>query len=152
MSNKNNLSESLKYCEIKELFQIFDKDNDGFITFKELTTIMRSLGLNPTENELQEISKNYDRQATGKIEFNEFFNLIQQRLKEPKSEDELIEAFKSFDRDNEGILSTDTMAHLIGNSPEKLEKEEIDEILRLCDIKGDGHFTYEEFIRLMFSK
>ena len=39
--------------EFKEAFALFDKDNDGTITCKELGTVMRSLGQNPTEAELQ---------------------------------------------------------------------------------------------------
>lgn len=42
-------------AEFKEAFSLFDKDGDGTITTKELGTVMRSLGQNPTEAELQGI-------------------------------------------------------------------------------------------------
>ena len=42
-------------AEFKEAFSLFDKDGDGTITTKELGTVMRSLGQNPTEAELQDI-------------------------------------------------------------------------------------------------
>lgn len=42
-------------AEFKEAFSLFDKDGDGTITTKELGTVMRSLGQNPTEAELQEM-------------------------------------------------------------------------------------------------
>ncbi len=35
-------------AEFKEAFSLFDKDGDGTITTKELGTVMRSLGQNPT--------------------------------------------------------------------------------------------------------
>lgn len=38
--------------EYKEAFTLFDKDNDGTISKDELGTVMRSLGLNPTELEI----------------------------------------------------------------------------------------------------
>ena len=41
--------------EFQEAFSLFDKDGDGIITTKELGTVMRSLGQNPTEAELQEL-------------------------------------------------------------------------------------------------
>ena len=40
-------------AEFKEAFSLFDKDGDGTVTTKELGTVMRSLGQNPTAAELQ---------------------------------------------------------------------------------------------------
>jgi len=42
-------------AEFKEAFSLFDKDGDGTVTTKELGTVMRSLGQNPTEAELQDM-------------------------------------------------------------------------------------------------
>ena len=39
--------------EFQETFNLFDKDRDGTITVTELSTVMRSLGKYPTEEELQ---------------------------------------------------------------------------------------------------
>jgi len=41
------------FLHSQEAFALFDKDGDGTITTKELGTVMRSLGQNPTEAELQ---------------------------------------------------------------------------------------------------
>lgn len=49
-----------KFTEFKEAFSLFDKDGDGTITTKELGTVMRSLGQNPTEAELQDMINEVD--------------------------------------------------------------------------------------------
>lgn len=54
-------------AEFKEAFSLFDKDGDGTITTKELGTVMRSLGQNPTEAELQDMINEVD--ADGKFTF-----------------------------------------------------------------------------------
>ena len=40
--------------EIKDCFDIFDKDKDGQITYIEMGTLLRWLNFNPTERELKE--------------------------------------------------------------------------------------------------
>ena len=56
-----------QFTEFKEVFDMFDKDKDGFITTLEFSTIMRSIGSNPTEAELTERLRSVD--ANGKIDF-----------------------------------------------------------------------------------
>jgi calmodulin len=147
-----NSSDNEKYCAIKEAFQVFDKDNDGMITTKELATVMRSLGQNPTEQEIQEIIKMYDKDESGTIDFNEFFNLIQQKMKDSEQEEELIEAFKVFDREGSGIISRGELEHVMMSVSEKISKEEIDELITLADTDNDGFINYEEFVKMMLAK
>jgi len=54
------LSHNFPLTEFKEAFSLFDKDGDGTITTKELGTVMRSLGQNPTEAELQDMINEVD--------------------------------------------------------------------------------------------
>ena len=58
-------------AEFKEAFSLFDKDGDGTITTKELGTVMRSLGQNPTEAELQDMVNEVDADGNGTIDFPE---------------------------------------------------------------------------------
>lgn len=43
--------------EFREAFMMFDKDGNGTISTKELGVAMRSLGQNPTEQEILEVTK-----------------------------------------------------------------------------------------------
>lgn len=45
---------------LQEAFTVYDKNNDGTITTKELSTVMRSLGQNPTDAEVQDIINEVD--------------------------------------------------------------------------------------------
>ena len=68
-------------AEFKEAFSLFDKDGDGTITTKELGTVMRSLGQNPTEAELQDMINEVDADGNGTIDFPEFLNLMARKMK-----------------------------------------------------------------------
>jgi len=50
----------LSTTEYRTAFDMFDKDGDGTITTKELGTVMRSLGQNPTEQELIDMVNEVD--------------------------------------------------------------------------------------------
>ena len=68
------------------------------------------------------------------------------------TEEELIEAFKVFDRDGNGLISAAELRHVMTNLGEKLTDEEVDEMIREADIDGDGHINYEEFVRMMMAR
>merc|ERR1719504_482893 len=137
---------------VKEAFSLFDKDGDGTITTKELGTVMRSLGQNPTEAELQDMINEVDADGNGTIDFPEFFNLMARKMKDTDSEEELQEAFKVFDKDGNGTISAAELRHVMTNLGEKLTDEEVDEMIREADVDGDGEVNYEEFVKMMMAK
>ena len=49
-----------RLTEFREAFSLFDKNGDGSISSKELGIVMRSLGQNPTDDELQDMINEVD--------------------------------------------------------------------------------------------
>ncbi|KAJ7883401.1 calmodulin [Mycena olivaceomarginata] len=131
----DQLSEE-QISEFKEAFSLFDKDGDGTITTKELGTVMRSLGQNPTEGELQDM----------------FLSMMARKMRDTDSEEEIKEAFKVFDKDGNGCISAAELRHVMTNLGEKLSDNEVDEMIREADVDGDGQINYEEFVKMMLSK
>ena len=50
----------IPFPELQEAFSLFDKDGGGSISYSELGAVMRSLGQNPTEDELKEMIAEVD--------------------------------------------------------------------------------------------
>ena len=48
------------YTEYRQAFAVFDKDGDGTISTEELDVVMRSLGENPSEEELEDLIQEID--------------------------------------------------------------------------------------------
>merc|ERR1712126_515944 len=139
-------------AEFKEAFSLFDKDGDGTITTKELGTVMRSLGQNPTEAELQDMINEVDADGNGTIDFPEFLTMMTRRMKYTDSQEEIREAFRVFDKDGNGFISAAELRNVMSNLGEKLTEDEIDKLIREADVDGDGQINYEEFVTVMISK
>ena len=139
-------------AEFKEAFSLFDRDGDGSITSKELGTVMRSLGQNPSEAELQDMINEVDVDGNGSIDFPEFLSLMARKMKDTDTEEELVDAFRVFDRDGNGLISAAELWHVMTNLGEKLTDEEVDEMIKEADLDGDGHINYEEFVWMMMAK
>lgn len=137
--------------EFQEAFCLFDKDGDGCITIEELATVIRSLGQNPSSEELHDMISEVDVDGNGTIEFAEFLNLMARKMKETDAEEELKEAFKVFDKDQNGYISASELRHVMINLGEKLTDEEVEQMIREADMDGDGQVNYEEFVRIMMA-
>ncbi|XP_017368651.1 calmodulin-like protein 3 [Cebus imitator] len=138
--------------EFKEAFSLFDKDGDGCITTRELGTVMRSLGQNPTEAELQDMMREIDQDGSGTVDFPEFLRMMARKMRDTDSEEEIREAFRMFDKDGNGLVSASELRHIMTRLGEKLSDEEVDEMIRAADTDGDGQVNYEEFVHMLVSK
>ncbi|XP_065294671.1 calmodulin-like [Dermacentor albipictus] len=138
-------------AELREAFALFDKDGDGAISTKELGTVMRSLGQNPTEAELSEIIAELDVDGNGTVDFPEFLALMSKKVRTTDTEEEIREAFRVFDRDGKGFIVAAELRHVMTTLGEKLTNEEVDAMIREADVDGDGQINYEEFVTLMTS-
>jgi len=88
-------------AEYKNAFSMFDEDGDGTITTEELATVMRSLGQNPTEAELQELTDEADADGDGTIDFAEFLNMMAKMAqKDTDSGEENMDASKTGKKTN----------------------------------------------------
>ena len=58
--------------EVKALFALFDIDNDGYITEKEIRTMMKKMGESVRKKDVRKMVKEGDKNKDGKISFNEF--------------------------------------------------------------------------------
>jgi len=136
-------------AEYKEVFMLFDKDEDGVLTYPELNVVMKSLGQRPSEKELlrmvREVSEDriYDT-----IEFNEFLQMMSKQMRN-YSQDSLRDTFRIFDKDDDGLISVEELRNIMLRLGEKMTDKELDEMIAEANCDKDGHIDYEEFVLVL---
>lgn len=93
-----------------------------------------------------------DADGNGTIDFPEFLTLTARKMKDTDSEEEILEAFKAFDKDSNGFISAAELRHVMTRIDKKLTDDEVDEMIRQANIDGDGQINYEEFVKMMMAQ
>merc|ERR1712150_357761 len=141
--------EQLLNAELREAFDEFDKDGSGTISTKELLGVMRSIGQNPTEDEILNHIVEYDINGDGTIDFDEFCEMMLKQSKDIDQTVEIREAFKIFDRDGNGYIDAKELKDVVTRMGECLTAEEADEFLQKADTNEDGKLDYNEFLEML---
>uniref|UniRef100_A0A3Q3D615 Calcium binding protein 5b n=1 Tax=Hippocampus comes TaxID=109280 RepID=A0A3Q3D615_HIPCM len=142
---------------LRVAFVEFDKDKDGFISCKDLGNLMRTMGYMPTEMELIELSQNINMNLGGRVDFEDFVELMSPKLLAETAGmiglKELKDAFREFDIDGDGSITSDELKHamlkLLG---EQASNKEVEAMVREVDNNGDGTVDFEEFVQMMSKK
>lgn len=138
--------------EMKEAFQLFDKNGDGFISAKELGVLMRTLGRNPTEEEIMNIMNEIDVDHNGKLDFSEFTIMMRDKLSGEDMEQEIKQAFRVFDRNGDGYISKSEFKHCMMHFGERFTDEEVEEMISEADANNDGKIDYTEFSQMILKE
>ncbi|XP_071493075.1 uncharacterized protein [Diadema antillarum] len=135
--------------EYREAFAVFDVNGDGIITTKELEEVMTSFGESPSAAELRDMVNEIDVDGNGEIDFADFLSLMARPTTDDNSSDEIIEAFRVFDKDGNGYISVTNLRTIMSTVASGLTEDEIEEMIEEADVNGEGQVNYEEFTRTM---
>nr|XP_023698660.1 centrin-3 isoform X2 [Paramormyrops kingsleyae] len=137
---RRELTEEQKQ-EIKEAFELFDTDKDKEIDYHELKVAMRALGFDVKKSDVLKILKDYDREGSGKITFDDFNEVVAEKMLERDPQEEILKAFKLFDDDDSGKISLRNLRRVARELGENISDEELRAMIDEFDTDGDGEST-----------
>uniref|UniRef100_A0A5B7BC52 Putative calmodulin-like protein 3 n=1 Tax=Davidia involucrata TaxID=16924 RepID=A0A5B7BC52_DAVIN len=159
---KINSSTHNKDEVMKSVFATFDKNKDGFITKKELTESLKSMGMLMTEREVGEMVEKVDSNGDGLIDLDEFCELFfdysmvingesTSTSINGEDQEELKEAFDVFDGDKDGLITVEELGLVLSSLGLKEGKrlENCREMINKVDMDGDGMVNFLEFKTMM---
>lgn len=126
-------------------FQLFDAEGDGLIPMDELGTLLRALGQNPTEEDLEDYKRNIDPEGNGVLDFASFKHIMIQRFRRDDKEADVIERFQAFDPSKTGLIETDELRdYLIMHTGDEAT---VDAVLKIADPKETNSIAYVEIVK-----
>ena len=147
----NNLTE-MEIALYKEAFQIFDKHSEGYISTKELNTILGSLGIIISDEDITEIINTYDNeQYNNMIDFITFLEIISKKKENAYKEEDLIDAFRIFDKEGNGKISSKELRYVMMSSGEDFNENYIKDLINESCINNGEYIDYKKFAKLLMS-
>ena len=148
MSNKAQLTQEQK-DEFKQAFELFDTNNNGRISRKELKKIMEGLGQYPTQVEIDELIKEVDADGDGLIDYAEFETMLSRKMSSNEEEDNLKQAFQVFDKAGRGKIGASELREVMLGLGEDLTDAQIKIMIDEISSKKDGYVTFDDFKNAM---
>ena len=138
--------------EYKKVFESYSKGQEGNVNKQELANIFKAINIDASDEEIKEIIKKMDLEDKKEINYDEFLTIINQREKDVDEEEEVIKAFKVFDKEGNGLININELKDIMLSMGNNWSENEINEMFAEADIDMDGYLNYEDFVRTMMSK
>jgi calcium-dependent protein kinase len=141
------LSKSEKQ-HLGNIFKQIDTNGDGKLSLDEvLNGYDKFFGQNKEKEDIVKMFNAVDTDGSGFIDYTEFV-VASMSEKALLSNEKLQAAFRMFDKDNSGSISSEEIKQVLGYG-KALNEEQVEAIIREVDENGDNEISFEEFSRMM---
>ncbi|XP_026495197.2 troponin C, isoallergen Bla g 6.0101-like [Vanessa tameamea] len=138
---------------LRKAFDTFDQEKKGVISTDMIGTILDMLGHELDDDTLTEIIQEYDVNGTGVLEFKEFCSLAARFMVEELDAEamlaELREAFRLYDREGNGYITTEVLKEIFKELDNTLSNEDLESMITEIDTDGSGTVDFDEFLEVM---
>lgn len=143
---------SERLADLTEAFSLYDVDNLGVISMKLLPDLMHTMGHNPPEHEMNELFAEYDPHNSDELYLSDFLYIMSERYKDMTPEDEVILAFRVFDKNDNGYINEKEFRQIMTTMGDYMEDDDIDQIILDANSNTEGNIVYKEFVAMMMER
>eukprot|EP00094_Tigriopus_californicus_P001802 TCALIF_01741-PA protein Name:"Similar to Troponin C, isoform 1 (Balanus nubilus)" AED:0.22 eAED:0.24 QI:0/0.33/0.5/1/1/1/4/0/279 len=135
---------------LKKAFEGFDKEQSGIISGTAMQMIFKMMGVNVQKNQLDEALGEIGTSSDegGKFDFQNFCIVASKFLIEEDEEqmrEELKEAFRIYDKEGNGYITTDVLKEILHEIDPELTHDDLDGIVEEVDEDGSGTLDFDAF-------
>jgi len=138
--------------DVRDVFDLFDfwDGRDGMIDAFKVGDLLRCIGLNPTIKQSLKVGAT-KKMGEKQYKFEEFLPIykeINDTIEQGTFAD-YNEAFKTFDREGQGLIPAAELRHVLTSLGERLTDPEVDLIIQLTETHEDidGNLKFADFIQ-----
>jgi len=142
--------------EAKQVFEVFDKKYEGKVDAFYIGDMVRCLDIPVTNAECEKRGQT-QKPGTKLITVEEFLAIYSEFFKMPPKTwgtyEDFMEGLKLYDKESNGKLPLGELSQVLVAMAEKLQMDQLDEIIRSTDTKedDDGMINYDVFVRKVMS-
>lgn len=138
-----------RLVDLHQAFSLFDLDGNGALDVQELGSVMRSVGLSPTDFEIRAMISEVDADGSGSIDWPEFLYLMSRKAVDPDNQHRL--AFEFFDKGSYGVIHKDDFIQQMRVLSDEFSAEDLEDMVLEAKFEnGDlDVITYQEFVKMM---
>ncbi|EGR31776.1 hypothetical protein IMG5_102150 [Ichthyophthirius multifiliis] len=104
---------------------------------------------NKAEGELTDIVEEIEKSGQDIISQDDFLSYMYQKINSSDMEKDLLEAFKVFYRDGNGLINKDDLKIMLESVGEKFEDQDYKDMIKDVCGNEDGYINYNDFIKIL---
>ncbi|KAK3780305.1 hypothetical protein RRG08_013781 [Elysia crispata] len=135
--------------ELKEAFAMFEKTGKGRIPARDLGELLRCLGWNPSEQDLEEARHELELTTRGTISFAEVEAYIARRggiYNGANAEEDIMVAFQVLDKNGTGKITVSDFRHFMTTMGERMSVEEAEELISRSKQDGKDYIEFSDLV------
>ncbi|CAD7935785.1 unnamed protein product [Amoebophrya sp. A120] len=157
MASAGKAGSAARDKEIREVFDLFDKDKKNVVKIEELGLILRSLGYQLSDAEIGQLEGQFfePKAPPGSARTFDFVKLLEilnssettilRNATMQKRSDAIYEAFRVFDVRDTGEVDLAELKHVLSTIGEKMTEEELEEVFQ--NYSASEQLNFSEFLR-----
>ncbi|XP_059807716.1 uncharacterized protein LOC132381987 [Hypanus sabinus] len=149
----SRIQQELTPQDIRDLRIVFNKSDTnkvGYLNSAEVLAALRILGFGVNQEELRKMMSNLGHLKENNVSFHDFLQIVIEYQGDARDVfEEIKQGFDLFDCDSDGKITFDNLKDACKSAGVYFSNEDLQEMIKGVDTKGDGTVNMEEFTELM---